>query len=771
MSRLQPTFSDRVRYILMHDETGTLIIPEPIGWKNDDNEFVRSKKMHGVMTQMTNNLKFTDSGRNFINTVRNTYGINADLRMVKDEKHPRTDVWTRAYDGFLDLSTWAEEDKKVSVKFDSSGLLKLIKSREGEKIELDRLDTIDGKVLTALNKETVALNGREILLDSSLEVKPEDSVSTAFRMEFNSPNNFRTASLAVPTSVNFKSDVLIHTVTNDVFTTTPDVAEVSSLFYADNDRPKTLNLDINVSGNILEVHVDDLSEASLFLVLAKFNNSTDFDIVEPRIELSPNIINNSSVITPQINISFQTSINLLEGESLSLQWYGKAKFGAFLNDGNLDVNFENIVATINISEDSFFDASQAQFFLPHEIGDRLINIISDRPDAFYSTVLGRTDINYPQDGEAALIGATNGFQVRGFEPTDDLYKSFTTSWKDFRDSYLNIWNLGMGIERIGFQERVRIEKLEYFYNRNILIHIGEEDENGKFQYTQVSNVKRTESKEHYFSGLEFGYDRVTDYEEANGLDEYNLANTYTTVINRLEKKYTKKSKYRGDSYGMEFARRQPHETAPTEDTKYDNSNFLIDLKRGVTDVFEQRLWADDFEKEPTGVFSPETAQNLRLSPFNTLLRHGFVIDSGLTKYPESYVRYGSSVANSNLKTQLIGGVEYAENGIIQNKALTSARYLPEIVEFEHSVSFDLLQQVQGKTVVLGEEIPNFHGLVAFRNEDGQIEKGFLQNLKPNGNGKWVLLKYNNRQEASQDVFLTDDNGFILTTENGTDYII
>jgi hypothetical protein len=66
-----------------------------------------------------------------------------------------------------------------------------------------------------------------------------------------------------------------------------------------------------------------------------------------------------------------------------------------------------------------------------------------------------------------------------------------------------------------------------------------------------------------------------------------------------------------------------------------------------------------------------------------------------------------------------------------------------MVEFEHPVDFNLLQQVQGKTTVLGEELTNWYGLIQFRNEDNQLEKGYLQNLKPNGNGKWTLLKYNN----------------------------
>ena len=96
---------------------------------------------------------------------------------------------------------------------------------------------------------------------------------------------------------------------------------------------------------------------------------------------------------------------------------------------------------------------------------------------------------------------------------------------------------------------------------------------------------------------------------------------------KIEQKYKSTSKYRADSYGAEFARRKSFLKFPTEDTKYDNSIWLFDLIRNpLSSIFSQRLWQDDFSEEPTGVFSPSTAQNLRLSPFNMLLRHGWKIE-------------------------------------------------------------------------------------------------------------------------------------------------
>ena len=165
-------------------------------------------------------------------------------------------------------------------------------------------------------------------------------------------------------------------------------------------------------------------------------------------------------------------------------------------------------------------------------------------------------------------------------------------------------------------------------------------------------------------------------------------------------------------------------------------------------MFFIRKWQDDFANEPTGVYSPETAYNLRYSPANLILKHGKEIASGLIKYPLDFIRYGSSTANSNLTTQLIGSVAVSENGnengeIIQNKDLPNAKFVPEWVEFEHICDFDVMQQVEGATTILGKEIPNFYGLVEYKiNESGDIERGYLFNLRPNNVGSWTVLKSN-----------------------------
>lgn len=739
MSDVNPTLSDRVRYTLSCKGMKSIEITAPIGWKDDEKELAKNKGYDGLFTNFSNSLKFIGNGKDWINLVDDLYGVNAEIRLVKDEKHPKTDKWLRSYDGFLDMMTKEEEDGQLSLKYNAGGLEKLIKSRESEQLELERLDTIDGLPIEPLKINKAALNGRKIFLKSLLEVQEIDRVSNAFRRRASS--GYKEGQLGIPVSVNYKSDELVHTILKNQFEQANTITKgsPSSLFYAVNDRKKNLKLSISVRCKIKPISID-ASDLKLRVDLVKYNGGEDYNLVSRTpLYTVPNPYNMNNHI---MNVNYNQNIELLEGESLALVWFGSGTFSGALFDPNdyFYVDFEETVASITIEEDSFYEKSQANILLPYEVCNRLLQIITGRTDALYSEALGRTDLGYAVDGEASLIGLTHGHWVRGFVDGDELYKKFTTSLKDFLTSYLAVKGLGMGIEKVGFKERVRIEKKEFFYNRNVTVKLGNSYSNA-FEYIQVSNVKRTKMPDFYYSSVEVGYEKGGEYEEIMGLFEYNAKSTYTLSI--IEKNVLQLiSKYRGDPTATEISRRKQKSSYPTEDTTYDKDIMLLDLKRGVTEVFEQVVWQDILEKEPTGTYDPDSATNLRLTPFSMLRNNGWTVSAGLTKYPDEYVRYASSVGNVNLATQLKGELEYSEKGNIQNKLLQKARFIPEKIKFEFPVDFELLQQLYGSTVILGKIIPNMYGLIAFKNEKGEIEKGYLHNLKPNNNGNWELVKYN-----------------------------
>jgi hypothetical protein len=731
------TYFDRVRYTLFNKSQGSLVIEEPIGWKSDEKELARHEQYHGIISRFSNSSKFIGSGKDFIKLVDDVEGINADIQLKREEKHPKTDVWQLGYSGNLDLSTKETENNKIAIKFNSGGIEQVLKARESESVEIDRTTTIDGKTIPEIEPITVALDGRRIFLKSQLETKETDNEVSMYN-ESNAGNT-RNQTVGLPFEIVNKSheqvqDVLSGNTANESTGTT------GMMFFAVSDRKRILHIKTNFTFKFI-IAQEKIQTASFKISLTTFKNGISYD-TPTRIPLftMANISAMNAGNGNTYSVSYDATVELEAGQSLAIEAWQHVDFKVSIH-AKLAIDLTNIKGTLFVEEDSFFEKSTTKAILAHELMDRLVTIATGKEKAFYSDFLGRTDLGYTIDGPGALTGVTHGFWIRQFDkfpiPTqvpkvENLFKPLTTSFKDAVTSLDAIWNIGIGIEIVGNKERVRLEELSYFYNYNVTIRLP----------NQVKKVKRSVATEYYYSSLEFGSEKGGTYEEAMGLDEYNTKSTFTTIINRLKGTYSKISKYRTDNYGPEFARRKQKTVNSTEDTPYDNDNFIMDLKRGASGIFEQRKWQDDMEMQPTGVFNPDSATNLRFSPVNCLLRHSWWFGGGFKKYITDYVRYGSSTANSQLKTKLIGKNEYSENGNIINSELATARFFPEWIEFEAKCSFDVLKQVEGTTIIAGKEIKNFYGLVEFINEDNEKEKGFLFNLKPNGKGQWKLLKSN-----------------------------
>jgi hypothetical protein len=739
MANIHPAFNNRVRYTLYNENMGTLSIVEPLGWDSDEKEYSRNETYHGIIAKFSNSLKFIGSAADAINYIYEVYGPNAEIKLTRDERHPITDAWTLSYFGFLDLSTWEKSNNQVSLKFNSGGIEQLLKSRESEKVEIDRLKSIDGKDLPELSTIDVLLEGRRIFLRTTYEVKPSQNFTVLSNTTI---GNTRGSTVAVPMTILNKSHEEVqspipNTLIDDNSLFRTGDGDIANMFFAISEKRRILKIKFKLTFTPIITAFDNVNFFNFYVRLATYQLGASLIHKSNRMLFVDNDFVRLHRNTFTIN--FDETVILEAGESLALQ-FDQLYDGANGHSSHLDINIWNIATDLSIEEDSFLDPSLTKAVLSHELGERLVAIATGQVNAFYSEYLGRTDLGYEKDGPGALIGCTHGMWVRGFDKlplpsetpfVENNFKPLSTSFKDFTTSFDAVFMIGIGIETMGLKERIRLEDLSYFYNKNVLIKLP----------NQVKNIKRTFSVNNCFSGIEIGYEQGGEYEEACGLDEYNAKSTFTTIINRIKNTYIKLSKYRADSYGLEFARRKPKIKFNTSDTPYDLNVFMLDLKRGVT-TFLQRKWQDDFEKEPTGVYSPETATNLRLSPFNNMLRHGWKIAAGLGWYLNDYIRYGSSTQNSKLKTKLIGKPEYAENGDIINSELLRARYLCEEIEFDHVCDFDIMQQVEGKTVIFGREIPNFYGLVEFTNEDNEIETGFLTNLKPNGAGKWKIIKAN-----------------------------
>ena len=749
MSNYNSEFNDRVKYVLSSPGFDDLTIIEPEGWNNDQKELARNEEYDGIFLKFSNNLKFIGNGADYINTVRLISGINAKIKLTKFERHPQTRKWQRSYWGYLEMSSRSVEDNKVAIKFNSGGLEQEIKARENETIEIDRTETMNGQPIEELQTKQVDFEGRRIFLISKWEANNQAGIIPL--NVFSDEGNTRDKTTSFPLSLVSKS----HEEAQSPLTTSfagESGGNTGIMILANFDRERT----IKVKGNMLTFKTDivegvnpgglDWQWAFFKVCVTVFQNGTSYNLKERRdlfhagsgSNTLPNILSIDGGQTFQI--SFEEIFDIDEGDSIAIEFFIKADLKNFIGSrARFSVHLNDFAGKVIVEENSIFPPSNSKFVLLHDLFARFLKIISSKENNLYSEYLGRTELGYLQDGPGADMGVTHGFWIRGFdklplstEDAPNLFKPLTTSLKESLESVMSALNLGMGIEEKNNVERLIIEPKSHFYNNNVTIKLP----------NQVKKVKRTEAADYYYSGIEIGYNKGAEYSEAQGLDEPNGKTTLTTIITGVKNVYSKVSSFRADSYGKEFARRKPASIDDTLDTQYDDNIWLLDCKKVIGNNYTQRKWQDDFEQAPTGIFSPETADSLRFSPINNFFRHSWVVAGGLITYPTDYIRYGSSTANSQLKTKLIGKPEYAENGNIINSELTRARFIPEWIEFEHECDFGVMQQVFGTTIINGKEIQNFYGLVQFVNENREIERGFLFNLKPNGKGNWKLLKAN-----------------------------
>lgn len=732
MANVLSEYSDRVRYTLSNSLYGTIYINDPIGWDEDEKEFSRNKSYHGIFTTLSNSLKFNKKSKDFIRLIYDTQGINADIRLDKESKNPITDIWEQAYSGYLDLSTYEIENNEVSCKFNSGGIESILKSREGELVEIDRRTTIDDIELGKLKTVIVELKGRKLFLESIWHV---DSM-TYFQsiMVESKDGNTRSIADTIPTKLISKS----HEQAGSTYVgSEADInnGATSMMLLSPVDRTREFRISIsNLKFQCYSLY-NSVDSGIAVVSLVRYGNGSNFN-VQQRFELwkadsrntQPPIYGGNYGGEQLINSQLDIVLNKNESLGIEVLLLADLKWGGGTGNVKADFRYKFTGGKILIAEDSHFDLTLTKAVTPYYLAERLIEIATSRKNVLRSDTLSL--------GTFKDLLITHGFWVRGFDkgkeknenPEDNRYKPLTTSFKDFMSTFSAVANLGLGIERRGKKEVVVIEDLKYFYNRNTTIRLPH----------QVQNVKRSVDASRFYSSLEFGYEKGGGYEEAQGLDEYNLKSTYTTCIHRISNTYNSLSKYNADAIGIEFARRKPFDGYSTEDTNYDQNIYLIDSKPagGIINTYTPRLWRDDFNISPSGIYSPETAYNLRLSPFNNLMRHGWYVQAGLTKYPNDKLKYASSTGNSSLKT------EYPENGEILNKELERARFIPEIIKFNHICTDNILKQVEGRTTILGKEVLNVYGLVEFINENNELEKGYLLSLKPNKAGEWELLKYN-----------------------------
>jgi hypothetical protein len=173
-------------------------------------------------------------------------------------------------------------------------------------------------------------------------------------------------------------------------------------------------------------------------------------------------------------------------------------------ESDLDNTFVDLVSNTT------FEDTTAKTYQIYEALEKMCQYITGEQDCFRSDFFGRTDTvpAYPEDGEGALLGLTNGRALRGLSEQDIFVK-----WNDMFQSLDSLYSLGWGyaVDDVTGNRVIRLEKKEFFYDKDTVV----------FDFGKVGALEELVESEKYSGTVEIGYPKIQTINQTNASDEFN----------------------------------------------------------------------------------------------------------------------------------------------------------------------------------------------------------------------------------------------------------
>lgn len=726
-------FDNDTEFEISSNKRDAIIVDEPKNWNDDDKSYEVSDKGGGTLLKQNTTLEFRKDGYEYLLSLPLAFGYNSTATVTKKGKDVKSlgEDWRTLYRANLDLLAAKFLKNTVQIPFTQGGLYDKIVTRYADTYDLVSTKSADNLDISELSTIIENNYGRAISRRSTLEV--EENRKDPIIVELTYAGADTDAAVAIPFKVKTNSDAeYINGITEGANFVPYFEGEYASglagfMLYDASNAAKTLYLNGKVNLTIL-----DTRNGTMYLQKVWYTLVNDVYVFEKKENLAQI---DSGTNLNQLSYNFiNEEVEVLKDESFALVIYvdvdsSGGKVGFEFNDTNLEIKL-----------DDKYEQTESKVLLPFEFFDRLAEKITGEKGLLISNIFGRKELGYKEDGEWAYLGVTSGFWARGFDIGEELKnvngeivptKQFNMSFIDAYESFSCVNPLYWGIVTKNGKEYLQIEDYNFTQQDFIGIRLGRTVE-GKFNYIPAQNTERTFLEDELFTKIVMGYEKGgNDYEEVIGLSSpHGTAQYNTSLSDTAQVTYEKVSKIRADVEGHELARIIQSRLNPDEDTTYDQDLFFRHLKTDGN-IYSLRTWQDDFTEAPLGggVYSPDTMGNLLLTPFRNLLRHKRIIGTGLHPSPYDKLTFISSNCFSSFE---LDGIK--EDGFITNQELLDPFISGVLLTCEGKVYQEMIDQIEGFTVIDGERIPNWFGL--FEVElNGNLVQGRLIKSSINGNGK------------------------------------
>ena len=220
------------------------------------------------------------------------------------------------------------------------------------------------------------------------------------------------------------------------------------------------------------------------------------------------------------------------------------------------------------------NAVNADMILVHDALNVVTQAISEKNLAVKSDWY-RTPESYLYPGtigDGACKALTNGYHIRGLFTEGEFKRNMPLSFKSLIESLDAMdcigWGFSTELENNVPVTCLRVERWGWFYKEDVVATL-----------TNVAEVNTDIDTDRIPTELKIGYKKYATQDQYNSIDSPHGTRTFTSGITALSKAITKESDFIADNYAIEEIRRARANVNETEETTYDESIFVFELRR------------------------------------------------------------------------------------------------------------------------------------------------------------------------------------------------
>lgn len=683
---------------------------DPIGINELITSVKRSEDAAGVIFEVTIDLGFILDAKPFVrNCFFNDGGIDAIVLVNLLEYNPNLPLWEIYATAKVNFNKFHEDDDKIALNFEQRGPQTDINNGKSLDVDLETVVSSNGSALpvqTVLNVPFHSKSIREQAVKETYYTDPTESLyEVDVETEASGPGTFFNGLITYAldrttgNSTVAPLDKLLDEIENAIPT--------SNLYFngIDGTNPvaianwvgeANLNYSFKTAGHCkitVGARFKVLLDASFLLnVAAKivYGRPGAYTIVVV------GSVGGSGVNTLTLNASLvDYEFDVLAGDTLTV--YNIIGGVGVASTTHLKL-FPHPTAgpyKINLIQLTTFPETTTKGVLLFEAVERTLQYLCNQRVILQSTLLGRTDLGYAEDGEASLILWTNGNRIRGLNDKK-IFANFTELIK-----FINAnWCVSWGVRQANGAYVVLVEKLGFFFDRSTVA----------VSFGKLFGVETDLDSKRYVRQIKYGYSDSVNIKELNVIDEFNTIRVSELPLRNCSNTLDVSTSTKASGYEIEWLRRL---SGTTEDSSNDDKNFAVCLVRNGGGYKTKKNEGYDFIDN---VYEPETGYNYDISPGRALRNWLEYLSASLIYSSDKIIKFSSGDRN-----YLMASKKTAETfTVFENGPADVSEVNPIWDNFVYTVVNVPFPRDFFKLLKL-----NAYGLVEFKDKNNVTFKGYI----------------------------------------------